>query len=391
MNKILITLSFLSFISLFFYFFSHKAKKTIVIFSRLFLGSIFIFSGFVKLIDPLGFNYKLIDYFESFGMLFFVPYALPLSMIICVGEFIIGIGLFFSAKIKLNTWAVTLYMLFFTPLTFYLALKNPVPDCGCFGDAIIITNWQTFWKNIIIDGFVLIVFISKDRIKFGFSDSVQSLVIVLAVVFGFGLSIFCYRHLPIIDFLNWKKGTLLVPENPKPLEYFVSYKNKTTGEKKEFLSKNIPSDSIFAINWKWDSTRIVDPNEIKYKGPSITDEQGNVVTDNFIKNPDFQFILVAYDLTKTDVEKFNIINAIFTQATAKNISFITLTSSNIALVKEFKKNNKFDSEFYFSDDTSLKAIIRANPGLILLKKGKVLDKWHFNDIPSFEEIMKKYK
>jgi len=390
MNKILIALSIFTFLNLISYFLFSGTKKTIVIIGRIFLGLIFLFSGFVKLIDPLGTNYKFIDYFESFGFQHFVSFALPLAMIMCVAEFLIGAGLFFSTKIKLSAWAVLLFMLFFTPLTLFLALKNPVPDCGCFGDAVKLTNWQTFWKNIIIDVFVVIVFISRNRIKFGFKEHFQTFIVVVAALFGFGMTIHCYRHLPVIDFLNWKKGTMLVPENPKPLEYFVSYKNKKTGEKKEFLSKNIPTDSVFANNWSWDSTRISDPNEIKYNGPSIADEHGNVVTDNFVKNPDYQFILVAYDLTKTNISHFKKILDLFTMAQTKGYSFVTLTSSSPEQVKIFKTTNHFDSEFYYADDTSLKAIIRANPGLILLKKGKVIDKWHFNDIPTFELLKNQY-
>jgi len=390
MNYLLITLSILAIVCLLIYFLSNKSKKAIAIIGRLFLGSVFIFSGFVKLIDPLGTNYKFIDYFESFGLEKFLSLTLLLAIIMCVAEFLIGISLLFSAKIKTGSWAVLLFMLFFTPLTLYLAIKNPVPDCGCFGDAVKFNNWQTFWKNIIIDAFVVIVFISKNKIKFGFSQTLQWFIIIFASLFGTWLSLYCLMHLPIIDFLNWKVGARLVPENPKPLMYYATYKNKSTGEKKEFLSQKIPMDTNFLNNWKWDTTRIIDPNEIKYSGPSITDEDGNVVTDNFIKNPDYQFILVAYDLSKTNLKSFEKMSKFYLESIDNNYSFITLTSSTPEKVKTFKKQNKFNSEFYYSDDTGLKAMIRANPGLILLKNGVVIKKWHFNDFPTYDEFKDKF-
>lgn len=391
MKAILISFSVLALVCIVAFLFLPKTRKFIAIGSRLFVGIIFIFSGFVKLIDPLGTNYKFIDYFETMNLELLIPYALPLAITMCVAEFLIGFALFFSAKIRLSSWAVLLFMGFFTPLTLWLAISNPVPDCGCFGDAIKLTNWETFWKNIVIDVFVVLVFITYDRIKFGFCNVVQWIIISVGLTAGYSMSLYSYYHLPLMDFMTWHVGNRLAPENPLPVEYYITYKNKKSGEQKEYKSQDIPTDSLFSVNWEWVTTNIKDPNIIKDHGLTIADESSNVVTDNFVKNKDYQFILISYDLAKGNWEKMNALKALIDSTYKKEYSFILITSTEPFTAKKFVKDNGLLVDVYYADDTSLKAVIRANPGLVLLKNALVLGKWNINDLPSINDLRKQFK
>ena len=212
--------------------------KAIRLISRIFVGLVFIFSGFVKGVDPLGSAYKFEDYFYAFGLEAIASWALPLAILMIAAEFIIGWALLIGVKIKPAAWGVMLFMVFFTILTLYLALEDPVEDCGCFGDAIILTNWQTFYKNLIIMVPTIIVFFGRKKIKPLFCCKVEWGIVLVGLAIIVGLSLYCLRHLPIIDFRPWKIGTSMIDENAAPPKSYVTYKNKKTGESKTFSGWN---------------------------------------------------------------------------------------------------------------------------------------------------------
>jgi uncharacterized membrane protein YphA (DoxX/SURF4 family) len=224
-------------------------------FSRILVGIIFIFSGFVKGIDPLGFTYRLEDYFQVFGIPWAIPFALFLTIFLCTLEFTIGISLFFNLWIKASAWALLGMMVFFTCLTFFDMTYNLVPDCGCFGDAIKLTNTQTFLKNIVMMIFVIPVFTGRKKFKVWAPSMAQKLFILFFALVFAGLSIYDYRHLPIIDFMGWRVGNKInVPATP--LKFYVTYKNKLTGEQKEYLTPNYPwNDSVWMSQWVFKSQR----------------------------------------------------------------------------------------------------------------------------------------
>ncbi len=358
--------------------------------SRIILGLLFIFSGFVKGVDPIGTQYRIIDYFIAYHTNWAIPSALYLSIFLCMFEFLMGALVLLNVRVRLVSWLVLLMMIFFTLTTFYDALYNPVPDCGCFGDAIKLTNWQTFYKNIVIMVFVGIFFYDRNIIKPTFTAKGEFIVTLIVILVFLGFERHNLRHLPLIDFTSWKAGTKLAPDNPKPIQYFLTYTNKQTNKPKEFLS----SDTVWkdSVNWKLmpNSTRIVDPNP---KGPDIVieDKDRNNLTDNIIRNPDFNFILVAYDLSNTNKKAFKKVNEFFKQSYANGHSFIILTSSLPEEIDKFRKEFNIDEniEFLFADDTTLKAMIRSNPGLILLKKAEILKKWHYNDMPEYLKVKEK--
>ncbi|HRZ76357.1 MAG TPA: DoxX family membrane protein, partial [Bacteroidales bacterium] len=177
-----------------------KAIRTI---SRIFLGAVFIFSGFVKAVDPWGSAYKFHDYFTAFHMEWLTGLALPLGVALCLAEFMIGVGLLFGTRMRFFAWALMVFMTYFLFLTLYLAIANPVSDCGCFGDAIKMTNWETFYKNVVLMVPTLIVFFGRHRYSEPYSRKGQALVLGLGAAVLLGTSVYSYRHLPLIDFLPW--------------------------------------------------------------------------------------------------------------------------------------------------------------------------------------------
>ncbi len=363
--------------------------KTFANISRIFTGLVFVFSGFVKGEDPLGFAYKLEDYFIAFNWHFFIPFALFFSILLCTIEFSIGVMLLFNLRMKLTSWLLLGMMVFFTCLTFNDALYSPVPDCGCFGDAVKLTNWQTFYKNLILLPLAIIVFRYRKKFKpFTGAGKQWAIASLFAALFA-GFSYHSYAHLPLIDFTEWKVGHKLYAENPKPVKYYLTYKNKLTGEKKEYLSPNYPfSDSIWMSQWEFDSQRVEDPNFYYGKALIISDTTGNNVTQNIVRNPDYQLIVNSYDLDKTDKKAFAKLNDFCSKAYADDVATAVLVSAKPADIAHFANDNKLHLDFYTTDDIVLKTIVRSNPGLLLMKDGVILNKWHCNDIPEYGEFKK---
>jgi len=371
-------------------YFSKRFTKSQITLSRLLLGLLFIYSGFVKGVDPVGTEYRIVDYFIAFGTEWAIPLALPLSVLMNAVEFVLGILLLLNVGMKITSWLVLLMMAFFTVVTFNDALYNPVPDCGCFGDALVISNWQTFYKNLIIDALLLMVFFSRNRVNNWFKFNIEWTILFLSIIGFIVFEVYNIRHLPLIDFRDWKVGNKMKNDNPLPMKYYLTYKNIETGEEKEYLSPDYPyNDSAWLASWEFVNQRIVDPNP-RLHDLRIENEDGIDFTDQIIANPGFQFMLVAYDLTSASLKNWDKIEAIFKQCKNSETSFVVLTSSLPEEVKRFKEENLPEAEFYFADDITMMSMIRSNPGLILLKNGEIINKWHFNDIPSFTEINEKF-
>ena len=356
--------------------------------SRIFIGIVFIYSGFVKGIDPLGSTYKFIDYFEAFGLGFLDSFALPLAIFLSTAEFVIGISMFFGVRMKHATLATVLFMAVFTPLTFYLAIANPVTDCGCFGDALILTNWQTFWKNIVILIPTIFAFYQRKNFIKKYNFLAEWSVVVIFVMIMTSTSIFSYKHLPIIDYRPYKTGTyisegMIVPEGAPIDEYETTFIYEKDATEKEFSLSNLPDST-----WSWKDTK----NELIKEGyhPPIHDFDiqsiyGEVITDIVLADEGYAFLLISYDLTESDISSQQKINELSDYCLANNHNFICLTSST-SEIDDFVDNTGANYQFYNTDEITLKTIIRSNPGLVLLKSGVILGKFHYNDIPEVEEF-----
>lgn len=360
--------------------------KYIALFSRTVLGLVFIFSGFVKAVDPLGSAYKFMDYFMAFNIEWLDPIAVVLSVALSALEFIIGAALFFGLKNKISAWGGLLFMVFFTPLTLYLALKNPVSDCGCFGDAIILTNWETFYKNLIILVFAIITFLWRRKFAQRLSCKVQWLLIALLLIVPVGISVYGLNHLPIIDFRAWKVGNSMKMDPNIVDKYYVTYQNKETGELKEYLSPDFPwDDSTWVATWEFVDQRIEAaprPHNLIY----ITDANGEDYSKMLTQNPDFQFLLVMYYLDEANMDDFDEIKDFAASSFDNGVEFAAVTGSTPDEVSEFIAVYEPGFELYFADEIVLKTVIRSNPGLVLIKDGTILAKWHHNDIPDYDEV-----
>ncbi len=278
--------------------------KYLRIISRILVGLVFVFSGFVKGVDPLGSTYKFTDYFTAFGFDWAVPFAFSLAIFLCAAEFILGVILVFGIKPKLAAWGALLFMLFFTPLTLYLAIKNPVTDCGCFGEALIISNWATFWKNVVLIILVLIFFISRKKFKSIFNNITEWSIIAIFSLIMISISIYCYNHLPIMDFVPYSVGTH-IPDKmkgvPDEYKFIYYYKNKHNGSVKEFTDANNPWQDT--LNWEYVKVdQIVTKKGIEapIHDFNFFDEIGDDYTDLILADPTYTFLIVSYNLGVTE-------------------------------------------------------------------------------------------
>lgn len=358
---------------------------------RIIVGIVFIFSGFVKGIDPLGTVYQMDDYFMAFNVAWAKPASMTLTIILCAIEFMIGISLLFNLWIKKSSWLLLPMMTFFTILTFFDAVYNLVPDCGCFGEAIILTNVETFLKNLVLMALVVPIFLWRKTYRSALHPAVDFSLLAVSFLLFMGMSVWCVQHLPPIDFMSWKVGNRVTPKEKLPVKFYVTYKNRFTGEVKEFVSPEYPwNDSVWLSHWIFKSQRVVDPNKDQGMVLRIEDATGNDLTSGILENPDFQFILVAYDLASTNTDGFHRLLPLYKKATEDGYSFICLTSSLPDEIKRFRIANGTAFDYYNSDDIMLKTMVRANPGLILLKNGVVIAKWNARDVPPYDTIKARY-
>ncbi len=378
------------------YVFSKRMRPFSLILARVLLGLVFIYSGFVKAVDPLGSMYKFNDYFQAFGMSWLQSLSLALGFLLFSLEFILGFAYLFNARIKMLSWLMMLFMTFFFILTFILAIKNPVSDCGCFGDALILTNWETFFKNIALMIFALIIFNARNKMSNRYPKVTQNGIIAVGLLIIVSLSTYSYRYLPIIDFMHWKVGTQIskeVVDTPEIADLSLIYKNKETGEKLEYTSKTLPwKDTAFfkKLEFVEQKKKVIQ----EYKPAPIHDfmvDDSNKVNHNLeiISNPHYQFLLISYDLSHAEPSVFESLNAFYEQCAKDSVGFAALCGSDFVSMYQFAQKNNAKYNFYGVDATALKSVVRSNPGLVLLKNGVVLDKWAWRCFPGYDKFKAK--
>jgi uncharacterized membrane protein YphA (DoxX/SURF4 family) len=359
------------------------------LFSRFLLGILFIFSGFVKAIDPLGSAYKFSDYFHAFGLSFMDSLALPLAIFLAAFELVLGIVLILGYQKKRTYWLLLFFMTFFTVLTFILALTNPVTDCGCFGDAVILTNWETFFKNMVFMVFALILFQSRRKAVNVHRREVELFWIALFFAGSFILSLNAIRHLPLLDFRPYNIGTHIpsemeVPEDaPRDVyETVLYYKNTETGETEEFSIDDYPSDTI-AYQFVTSESNLVKKG---YEPPihdfGIMDPEGVDVTDNILSFHGYTLLMISHDLenvSKPILSDGN--NWSQLEQFALDFRFIPVTAAMETTIEEVSIDADLDYDFYVGDEIMLKTMVRSNPGFIMLKNGTIISKWGNRDFP----------
>ena len=358
--------------------------------SRILVGLEFVFSGFVKVVDPYGTGLKLQEYFEVFAgdLPLFSPFfstmahnALAFSLIFCVLELVLGVALLFKFRLKLTAWLVLLLILFFTFLTFYSAFFNKVTDCGCFGDFLKLKPWDSFFKDIISMVFILIIFAYRN--KFGKSE-LGTPMVLLALIFSLGIGVYAIRYLPLIDFLPYAAGKSIPKQMERPnvkpdLTYVFLDKNIN----KEIESKEYLADTT---SYKYISSVVLNEDLLKAKitDYSIADSSGNDFTQQTFEGKVFFIILKS----KEGVEDldFEPINKLASKLSKKKIKPMIITSIANEEYKKLAIEKGIGFGFYTCDEKVLKTMARSNPCFILLNDGVVVKKWSYNNIPSSDQI-----
>lgn len=357
--------------------------------SRFFVGGLFIFSGLIKLNDPVGTKIKMEEYFgvfaEDFGSFFnaFVPFALEIGMIMIILEIVLGVAVLLFYRMSVTTILLLLLMVFFTFLTFYSAYYNKVTDCGCFGDAIKLTPWQSFFKDVILLFPVLHLFWYRKTYEPVLKNRQGHFAIGTATLVCLFLGIYAIRHLPFIDFRAYRVGnhipSQMQPEEQPVFEYV--FIRKQDGE--EIRSEKYLMDTT---QYKYHS--VVQLNEDKTR-PKITDYavtnvNGEDVTQQTFQGPKLFFVI--YDVTKASTENMDEIVAL-SRALDGKIEMMVLTASGSEQFEAFRHEHQFAIPYYFADATVLKTIIRSNPGITLWVDGTVRGMWHHNDTPDAQEVL----
>ena len=359
---------------------------------RFVLAVVFIFSGFVKAIDPLGTQYKIQDYFDAFGWAGVFPDYIPFLASVLLGmlEFCLGVYLFFGIRRIIAPRAVVAVMAVMTPLTFWLALDNPVSDCGCFGDAVVLTNWETFGKNVVLLVMSLVVLKWRKRIFPLATTRFDWLIALYGFLYILCMTIYCYRHLPVFDFRPYHVGAdirqgMEIPEGKEPTELETRFVLQKDGVEKEFTLENYPDST-----WTFVDSRMV----VKKQGyePPIHDfsmiryEDGEDITEQVLADEGYTFLLVAHQLGLTNESRIDLINELYDYCLEYGYAFYCLTSSSDEDIFKWQEDTGAEYPFCLMDNTTLRTMVRSNPGLILLKKGEVVRKWSVVDIPNEYEL-----
>lgn len=366
-------------------------KKFITNLCRLILAVTFIFSGYVKAVDPLGTQYKIQDYLEALSLQGYVPdwVTLGTSVGLSALEFSLGIFMLFAICRRRNSRLVLIFMLVMTLISLWLVVANPIKDCGCFGDAVKLTNAETFGKNIVLLACAVVVAIYPLRMVRFISKSNQWIVINFTIVYILATSAVSIYRLPWFDFrpyhvgANILKGMEMPPRAQAP-QFETTFILQKNGVKKEFSLDNYPDST-----WQFVDSKTVQTRD-GYVPPihdfSIQTAGGEDITQQVLTDKGYTFLLIAPHLELANETNFGDIDQIYEYAQAYNVPFYCLTASNEQAISHWEDITGAEYPFCTTDETTLKTIVRSNPGLVLLKNGTVINKWSHNELPQTEEL-----
>ena len=312
------------------------------------LAITFILSGFVKAVDPLGTQYKINDYLEAMHLGGLLPDwgTLGASVLLSAVEFCLGIFLLFAIRRRLTSRLILIWLALMTPLTLWLAIANPISDCGCFGDAVVLTNWQTFWKNVVLLGCAVVVALwPKEMFRF-ISQSNQWIVINYSALFILAISAWSLYYLPTFDFRPYHIGT--------------------------------------DLRGQWQRT--MDGEDLPYADFFIEQlSDGEDITEAVLTDTSYVFLLVSPHLEQADDSRLDLINELYEYAHGHDYGFYCLTASTQQNIDRWHDITGAEYPFCQTDEITLKTVIRSNPGLVLLKDGTIIRKWSHNDLPVIDE------
>lgn len=366
----------------------NKSARLIGSIARTLLALTFLFSGFVKAIDPIGTVYKIEDYLTAFGGFFssMLPLATTAAVLLILTEWTLGVMMLCNIRTQWTAWLSLAFYSVMTPLTLYIALTNPVTDCGCFGDALVISNWQTFGKNVVLTLLVIVLLCTKRHIPQTFVWWAELGIVLISLALAGGLMIYTHYHLPLIDFRPYKIGNNIpelmeIPDGAPADEYAITLIYEKDGVEQEFTVQDYP---------KGDSTwRFVDQrSKLISKGyePPIhdfvlIDEQGDDLTYDLLDMARVACV-VMYDLDKADLAQLPKVEELYRSCHEQGTPFYILTSATDEQIWEFISNNELSldrSLFLNADGIMLKTIVRANPGVFVMENGTITDKYNIRN------------
>ncbi len=371
--------------------------KIIANISRFLVGVLFIISGLIKANDPIGFSIKLDEYFVVFHTQFLSAGSVLMAMLICILEVGLGVAILMGYRMRMVSWLTLLLILFFTFLTFYSAYFDVVKDCGCFGDALHLKPWESFTKDVVLLFFVLIIFSQRNKIQPLINERISTLLTYAGLVLTTWFTYHCYAHLPMKDFRPYAIGKnilqgMQLPPGAKTDSVVMVFIYEKNGQKVEVTPDKlgpITSDTAYKFVDRVDKV-IREGDKPAIHDFAIRDAEDNNLTNDYLTRPDYVFMLVAYDLETTDLKVQSKINDFVGLCQQKDVEFFGITSTIPTTTDKFRHEHQSMFPYYFCDATALKTIIRSNPGLVLLKNGTVIDMWHANDFPTFDEVNQKY-
>lgn len=357
--------------------------KIIVGIARVFVGVLFIISGFVKLNDPLGFSYKLQEYFSEqvLNLEFLIPFSLVLAIILVIFELVLGIMLLIGYLPRFTLWSLLIMIVFFTFLTFYSAYFDKVKDCGCFGDALPLTPWQSFYKDLVLLGLILILFFNRKFLTPVLAPASHRWIIFLSFMLCFTFAYYVLMHLPLIDFRAYKVGNniiekMQVPEGAPKAEYEYQWKFMQDGE--EVIIKNRGAYPQVEGEYIGVETKLISEGAKPAINDFLIEKDGEDVTMEIL-NEEKLLMIVAYNLRSTEREGFVAIKKMSDEALRKGYRVVGLTSAAARSQKQLINKFDLDFEFYQADETLLKTIVRSNPGILTLRNGTITQKVHWFD------------
>lgn len=352
--------------------------------SRIFVGVLFIISGLIKLNDPVGFSFKLGDYFapEVLNLPFLEPYALVIAVLVVILEVLLGVMLIVGYAKKFTLWSLLLMIVFFTFLTFYSAYFNKVTDCGCFGDALKLTPWESFSKDVVLLVLILVLYKGSRYIQPFFSKGVRSITVFISLILCLWLGLHVLEHLPVIDFRAYKVGTnitkgMQTPANAPRAVYQYNWSFDVNGQQKTVINRGEDP--------KIDGTLLGVETSVLQKGyePPIHDfsiERDGIDYTTQMLEEEHLLVVIAYNLNVAQNEGFIAIKEATDSALEKGYTVIGISASSTPETEKLAAKYDLDFKFYFCDMTALKTIIRSNPSIMSLEKGTILQKLHFNDV-----------
>lgn len=368
-----------------------KLNYTLNVVARWFVGLVFLFSSFTKGVDPLGTGFKVQEYMTAWSIgNFTFEWALPmanfLSVALICAEFVVGVMLLTGSFRKLTAWLLAAMMLFFTATTLIDAITNKVTDCGCFGDAVELSNWETFWKNVVIDvPTVWIVLTRSLRYKRRFER--DALVMAVAVALMVGFQLYNINNEPCIDFRSWKVGNRMIETDPNAqMKSYMTYKNVATGEEVEIETKDWAAYQD-ETQWTFVSSRVDDPHEIKADGFSMLDMDGNDMSVDMLTSEEYLIIATAPnpDLTKMSEKGLRALKRTWEFALENDIQMVLLASAPTEEVQDFMYKNELTMDFYGADEKAILVMARAMPAFVLMKDGVVKGKWHYRNASKIQD------